>query len=193
MMFALLKAASLPFALIALLQHEEHAAEGGNNMLLNVNPGLIFWTVVTFVLLLLILKKVAWKPILSALDERENFIRESLDKSERAIAEADRLLKENKANLDRAEVESQKIITQGREFAEKLKTQILSDSKAEAQKIIDEATLEIKRKNEEAMEELKGQIASIAVDAAEKILRENLDKEKMSELANKYIDGLPKN
>lgn len=180
--------AKIGLALIALLSEGE--SKGG---LLDVNPGLIFWTVITFVALLLILKKVAWKPVLTALDEREKLIKESLEKSERAREEAEKLINENKANLAKAEEESQKVIAQAREFAEKLKTQIVEESKTEAKKIIDGASIEIDRKNKEAFESLKNQIAEIAVGAAEKIIKENLNKEKQSILVNKFIDELPKN
>lgn len=170
-------------------------AEGGEHKggLLDVNPGLIFWMFITFLFLLLILKKIAWKPILGALDEREKFIRESLEKSEKARTEAERLLALNQINLNKAEEEAQKIIAQGREFAEKLKTQIFEESKTEAKKIVDNAGAEIKRKQDEAFEMLKSQVSELAVQAAEKILRENLDKDKQIRLVNKYIDELPQN
>ncbi len=180
--------ANINLAFIALLSEGE--SKGG---LLDVNPGLIFWTVITFVILLLILKKVAWKPILNVLDEREKMIKESLEKSERAKEEAERLINENKANLAKAEEESQKVITQAREFAEKLKTQLIENSKAEAKKLIDDAGVEIERKNKEAFDSLKNQVAEIAVNAAEKIIKENLDKDKQFRLVNKFIDELPKN
>ncbi|MGE5680840.1 MAG: F0F1 ATP synthase subunit B [Bacillota bacterium] len=175
-------------AFIALQEAEEH--KGG---LLDVNPGLIFWTVITFVILLFILKKVAWKPILGALEERETFIKDSITRAETARNDAEKLLEENKANLARAEEEAQKIIAQGREFSEKLKAQMLAESKEQARKMIEDATAEIKRKNVEDFEALKSQVAQIAVQAAEKILRENLDKEKQEKLVNKFIDELPKN
>lgn len=171
-----------------LIQAEEH--KGG---LLDVNPGLIIWTIVTFIFLLLILKKLAWKPILGALDQRENFIKDSLEKSETARVEAEKLLEENKANLAKAEEEAQKIINQGRELAEKLKNQMLNESKDEARKIVEEASAEINRKNKEAMETLKSQVASIAIQAAEKIIKENLDKDRQTNIVNKFIDELPKN
>ena len=66
--------------------------------LLDVNPGLIFWTVITFILLLLILKKMAWKPILSSLNERENFIKESVERAETAKKESEEILEQNKKN-----------------------------------------------------------------------------------------------
>ncbi len=160
---------------------------------LDVNPGLILWTVVTFVILLLILKKVAWKPILNSLSERENFIKDSLEKAEKAQAEAEKLVAENRENLSKAEEEAKKVIEQGREYAEELKKRILDESRAEAKKMIEEASLEIERKNREAFNNLKEQVAEIAVDAAEKILRENLDKEKQVNLVNKYLEDLSKN
>lgn len=167
------------------------SGEGGGS-LLDVNPGLIFWTVVTFVLLLLILKKMAWKPILNSLSERENFIKDSVERAETAKKEAEKLLEENKKNLAEAEQEAQKVIAQGREYAENLKAQIVDESKLEAKKLIDDAAVEIERKNQEAFTSLKGDIASIAIEAAEKILRDNLDKEKQTKIVNEFIQDLSK-
>lgn len=178
--------AKLIFSFIAL-------SGGGSGGLLDVNPGLIFWTLITFILLLFVLKKFAWKPILNALSERENLIKESLEKAEIAKNEAEKLIEENKANLDKAEEEAQKIIAQSREYAEKLKAQMLGESSVEAKKKIDEAMIEIERKNQEAFNQMKDQIASIAVEAAEKIIRENLDETKQKNLVNKYLDDLSKN
>ena len=160
---------------------------------LDVNPGLIIWTVVTFVILLFLLKKFAWGPILKSLGERETFIKDSLDKAEQAQTEAQKLLEENKANLARAEDEAQKVIAQGREYSEKLKEQMLEESKAEAKKMIEDAKSEIEGKNKEAFNQLKEQVADIAVQAAEKILRENLDSDAQKKIVQKYIDDLSKN
>jgi F-type H+-transporting ATPase subunit b len=178
--------AKLIFGLIAL-------SGEGNGGLLDVSPGLFIWTVVTFIILLLVLKKMAWKPILNALSERENLIRESLEKAEIAQKEAEKLIEANKANLDKAEEEAQKIIAQSREYGEKLKSQMLEESNAQAKKRIDDAKIEIERKNQEAFNQMKDQIASIAVEAAEKIIRENLDETKQKNLVNKYLDDLSKN
>jgi F-type H+-transporting ATPase subunit b len=160
---------------------------------LDVNPGVILWTVVTFIFLLLILKKIAWKPILNSLNEREVFIKESLEKAEVANKEAEKLIADNKVNLLKAEEEAQKIIEQSREFAEKLKNQILEESKSSAKKMVEDAANEIERKNTEAFVKLKNQVADIAIQSAEKILRENLDKEKQTKLVKKYLDDLSKN
>ena len=168
-------------------------ASGGGGGPLDINPGVIIWTVITFMALLFVLKKLAWKPILNSLNERENFIKDSIEKAENARKETQKLLEENNQNLAKAEEESQKIIAQGREYAEKLKGQILDESKIQARKMINDAAAEIERKNLEAFESLKDQIADIAVSAAEKIIRENMDREKQNKIVKKFIDEMPKN
>lgn len=160
---------------------------------LDVNPGLIIWTVVTFIFLLLILKKLAWKPILNSLHERETLIKESLEKAENARKDAEKLISDNKASIVKAEEEAQKIIEQSREYAEKLKSQILDESKHSAKKMIEDATNEIERKNAEAFNKLKNQVAEIAINAAERIIKETLDKQKQINLVDKYLDELKSN
>jgi F-type H+-transporting ATPase subunit b len=167
------------------------AEEGGS--LISVEPGLVVWVFVTFVALLLILKKFAWKPILSALDQREAAIRESLEKAETAKEEARKILEANEANLAKAEEESRKIIGQSREYAEKMKQQIIQESRTEAKKIIEDASSEIERNKQSAFDELKTQVAEIAIQAAEKILRENLDKQTQHKIVDKYISEITKN
>jgi len=167
------------------------ASEGGS--LVDVNPGLIFWTVVTFLILLLVLKKVAWKPILTALGQREDAIKDSLEKAEKAKEEAQKILQENQASIVKVEEESRKIIEQSRVYADKLKEQIIRDSKVQAQRIIEDASSEIERKKEETFNELKTRVAEIAIQAAEKILSENLNKDSNKKLVNKYIDEIPRN
>lgn len=179
--------AASTLALLAL------GSEGGSGSLIDINPGLIFWTVVTFILLLLILKKVAWKPILTALDQRETAIKESLEKAEKAKEEAQRILYENQASLSKAEEESRKIVEQGRIYAEKLKEQMLKDSKEQAQKILSEATAEIDRKKEAAFGELKSQIADLVIQTTEKVLGETVDKNIHKKITDKYINEITKN
>lgn len=169
------------------------AAEGGNGGLLDVNPGLMIWTVVTFIVLLFILRKVAWKPILAALDKRENDIKVALEQAEKAKNEAKQILEANQANLAKAEEESKKIIEQSRAYAENLKEQMINESKDQAKKIVDDASSEIQRKKDAAFEELRSQVAEIAVNAAEKIIRESLDAQKSKQVVDKYLNEVAKN
>lgn len=174
---------------IALLAPEGESSGG----LLSVDFGLAFWTVLIFTLLLIILKKFAWKPILTALDERESAIKESLEKAEKAKEEAQKILDQNQANLAKAEEESRKIIEQSRVYAQKLKDQLMQDSKEQAQKMIEGASQEIERMKQSAFDELKSQVAEIAVDAAEKLLREKLDKEVNKKIVDKYLKDITRN
>jgi F-type H+-transporting ATPase subunit b len=161
--------------------------------LLEVNPGLIIWVIVTFIVLLWVLKKVAWKPILSALDQREAAIKESLEKAEKAKEEAQKVLDENKSNLAKAEEQSKKIIDQSRAYADKLKDQIIKDSKEQAKKIVDDASDEIERKKTAAFNDLKNQVAEIAINAAEKILKESINKESNKKIVDSYISSISGN
>lgn len=168
------------------------AAEGGGS-LLSVNAGLAFWTTLTFLILLFILGKFAWKPILTALKQREEAIKDSLEQAEKAKNEAKIILEENQASLSKAEEESKKIIEQSRQYAENLKEQMLKDSKTQAQKIIEEASAEIDRKKDAAFNELKNQIAEISVNAAEKILKQNLNADSNKKIVDIYISEISKN
>ena len=169
------------------------ASGSGGGSLLDVNPGLIIWTIVTFLILLFILKKVAWKPILSALDQREKDIKDSLEKAEKAKEDAQKILDENQATLAKAEEESKKIIEQSRSYAENLKEQMLKESKEQAKKIVEDAAEEIDRRKDSAFEELKDQVAKIAVNAAEKIMKQNLDAEKNKHIVDSYLKDVMKN
>jgi F-type H+-transporting ATPase subunit b len=161
--------------------------------LLDINPGLIIWTAVTFIALILILKKVAWKPILAALDQREGAIRDALEKADMAREEAQKVLEQNQANLNKAEDESRKIIEQSRSFAEKLKEQMLKETKDQAKKLLEDASAEIESKKEAAFNELKNQVAEIAINAAEKILKENLNQDNQKKIVDRYIGEITKN
>ncbi len=182
--------ANILFAIIALVVSEGESAEGG---LLSVNGGLAFWTVVTFILLVFLLTKFAWKPILSALKQREDAIKDSLEQAEKAKEEARQILAANQNNLAKAEEESKKIIEESRQFADNLKEQMLKESREQSQKLIADAADEIERKKNAAFDELKNQIADISVKAAEKILKENLDAEKNKKLVDKYLSDINKN
>lgn len=161
--------------------------------LLDINPGLIFWLFVTFLLLLLILKKFAWKPIINSLDQRELSIKNAIEKAEAAKNDAERILEENKKNLAKAEEQAQKIINEGREYTIKLRQEILDKTAEESRKMLDQAKIEIGRKKDEALNELRTTIADLAIKATEKILDETIDRQKHSLIISKYIENLSRN
>lgn len=179
------------FSKIGLINFLLLYSSGEKGGLLDVNPGLIFWTIITFLILLFILKKTAWQPILQALKEREDNIRSSLEKAEQARKEAEEILEKNRKNLAEAEEQVRKIINEGKEYAGKLRNEIISKANEEAQKMLENAKQEIENKKQEALTELKEIVADLSIQAAEKILEETLDKEKHKKLVEKLIQNLP--
>ena len=137
--------------------------------------GLVFWMIVTFSVLLFILKKYAWKPILSSIKEREETIENALSQAERAKEDMARLQGENLALLAEARQERDLMLREARDIKEK----IISDAKGmadeEAKKLIMRANDEINKQKFAAMEELKKEVASFSVQIAEKLVAVKLE------------------
>jgi len=158
--------------------------------MLEINPGVAIWTIITFLILVAILKKVAWKPIVYALTRREESIRKALEDAQRAREEAEKLMEENKRNLARAEEEVQKIIREGRETAERIRAEILERARKEADVMIERAKEEIERHREQAMLQLRAQVADLAIQVASKLIGEVLNEQKHKKLVEKYLQEI---
>ncbi|MEX1139175.1 MAG: F0F1 ATP synthase subunit B [Bacteroidota bacterium] len=156
----------------------------------DINPGLSIWTTVVFVLLVIVLGKFAWKPLLKNLQDREDKIRDSLEQAERARAEAAELLKQNERNMARAEEEYQKIIREARALGEKVKEDVVGKAHQQAQHELQAAKEEIKRDIEAAKQQLRGEVAELAIKAAEKILDETLDAAKHKKIVDNALNQL---
>ncbi len=160
--------------------------------MLTLNPGLIIWTIITFILVLAILRRYAWKPLLNALHAREETIRTSLAQAQDAQLRAQQLLDENSRRLAQAEEHSQRIIREGRDLGEKLKTEILEKADQSARQMVAQAKEEIRREKDAALAELRGEVADLAILAAGKILDANLDTQKQRQLVDTVIQDINK-
>jgi len=149
--------------------------------LLNHHLGFVVWATVAFLLLLLILKKVAWKPILGAIHERERSIESALEAAQNAKLEMARLTGENEALLKEARAERDLILKEAKE----LKDQIVAEAKTQAQvegaKMIEKARLEIENSKIAALAEVKDQVSTLSIEIAEKILRKQFDSKSSQE------------
>ena len=150
--------------------------------------GLVFWTTICFAILLFILGKYAWKPILAAVAERENSIETALSKAEAVREEMARLTHENEALLKQARAERDAIIAEGT----KVKNQIISEAKESAQKEgarqVELARQEINTQKAIAIADVKNQVASLSLEIAEKILRKQFeDQKKQDELVKELL------
>jgi len=150
--------------------------------------GLVFWTTVSFLILLFILRKFAWKPILSSISERELSIEDALQKAEAAKEEMTRLTGENEELLKQARAERDLILRE----AKHVKDQIIGEAKDAAQKegarMIEKARIEIDNQTAIAMAGVKEQVASLSIEIAEKILRKQFeDKQKQEDLVEDLL------
>ena len=158
--------------------------------MLEINPGLIFWTIITFIAVLAILSKVAWKPLLHALTSREEQIRTALQQAEEAQTEAKKLLEENKRQLAQAEAHSQQAMREGRAMGERLRVEIVEKANANARAMVEQAKEEIRRERDAALTQLRGEVADLAVIAAGKIIDANLDVNKHRQLVDNVIKDI---
>ena len=155
--------------------------------MLEINSGLILWTILTFVIVLIILRKAAWKPLLGALAAREESIRASLREAEDARAQAARLLEENKRQLAQAEEQSRHIIMEGRDMGERLKAELMEKANASTRGMIEQAKEEIRRERDAALIQLRSDATDLVIAAAGKVLDANLDTPKQRQLADAAI------
>ena len=150
--------------------------------------GLVVWTTLSFLILLFILGKFAWKPILGALNDRERFIEDSLSKAEAAKDEMARLTNENESLLKQARAERDQILSDAR----KVKEQMIADAKELAHKegarMIELARVEINNQKSIAMADVKNQVATLSLQIAEKVLRKQFeDQQKQDELVSQLL------
>jgi len=158
--------------------------------LLNVDPGLIIWTIITFLILLIILRKVAWKPILAMIDERETTIRQSLEDAEQAREEAEKKMQEYEERLSEARKESRRIIAEGKESAEKIRDDIIAEAQSQKQQMIDDARSQIDAERKKAVQDIRDSVADIAISAASKILQRQLDEKAHVDIIERSLQDM---
>ncbi|MGI4749593.1 MAG: F0F1 ATP synthase subunit B [Janthinobacterium lividum] len=150
--------------------------------------GLVFWTTLSFLILFLVLAKFAWKPIMSAIDERERSIEDALFKAEAAKEEMVRLTNENEQLLKQTRAERDLILKEAKQVKDQIITEAKNNAIVEGNKLIEKAKIEINSQKELAMADVKNQIATLSVDIAEKILRKQFDdKQKQNELVTDLL------
>ncbi len=136
--------------------------------------GLFFWQTVLFVLLVLLLKKFAWKPILDAVNEREQGIKDALDAAEQAKQEMANLQSDNEKLLKEARAERDAMLKEARDIKNKMINDAKDEAKVEADKMVAQAQAAIESEKKAALVDLKNQVASLSLDIAEKVVKENL-------------------
>ena len=154
----------------------EHSEGGGwLEKWLLPDPGIFLWTLVTFFIVLFVLRLKAWKPLIAALEKRESEIRNSLNAAEKAKKEAEAVSQEYDELVKKAQVEAQQIVAEGKSVGEKLKAEIENSAKTKADEIIVSARGQIEAEKEKAIKEIKSIIVDLSISAASKVIEKNLN------------------
>lgn len=156
--------------------------------------GLFIWQIVIFVGLIFLLKKFAWKPILDAVNEREEGIKNALESAENARNEMQNLQADNQRILQEARAERDAMLKDAREIKEKMVADAKSEAQEQGQKMIDQAKAAIESEKNAAMADLKSQVATLSLSIAEKVLKDELsNKESQTKLVESMLGDVKLN
>jgi len=163
--------------------------EGGSQFL-SPQPGTIIWTLITFVVLVVLLRLFAWKPVLGLLEERENAIRGSLDQAKAARDEAERHLAESREAMKKARLEMASVIEKGQKEAERFRQELMEKAQAEADEARSRGVEEIERQKRAAVAEIRAVAVDLAVQAAGRIVQSSMDEKSQRKLATEFLAGI---
>jgi F-type H+-transporting ATPase subunit b len=159
--------------------------------IMDLNPGLTLWTAITFLLLILVLSKYAFGPIVRMLDERERTIRDAIDQAKKEREEAERLLAQQKDSLVKAQREAAELAKRSQQEMEAFRQQLTAQARKEADDLVVTARKTIEEEKVKAVAQLRAEVADLAVAAAGRILKSGLDEKAQRQLVDEYIRDLP--
>ena len=158
--------------------------------LIEVNPGLMIWTLVCFVITFFVLRKFAFGPIQGAIDERRKRIRESVEEAERARTEARKLLEEHKALIAGAKSEAGGILAEARKVADSQRERAREEIEADRQRRLEETRKQIEAETVRALEQIRAEVADLTLIATEKVTGKVLDRDDHKRLIDDAIGEL---
>ena len=159
----------------------------GKVNLLDPNVGLMFWTVMIFVVLLFVLWKFAFPAILGAVEERERALAAALAEAKRDREEAAALLAEHRAQLEAGRAEAQRFVAEGRAIGEKMRTEMLEEARRDQQELLERARREIEAEKERAIHEMRLEAVDLAIAGASKVIEKNLDETANRRLVEQFL------
>ncbi len=184
--------ALLPF--LMLIQEHGAAAEGAEAAkggLLTPSGGLMFWTLIIFVLLFFILSRYAFKPITAAVEAREKALEDAIAGAKADREAAAQLLAEHRAQIDGARAEAQKMIVEGRQIGEKVRADMIEETRAQQQDMLERARREIEGEKQRAIAELRREAVDLAIAGAGKVIEKNLDDASNRRIVESFLSSIP--
>jgi F-type H+-transporting ATPase subunit b len=178
----------LPLLLVATPAFAQE--EGGSVNLLEPHAGLMFWTLLIFIVLLVVLSRFAFKPLTAAVAARERALEEAISGAKRDREEAARLLEEQNRRLAEARTEAQRFIAEGRAAGEKLRNDMLEQTRQQQQELLDRARAEIAAERDRAIADLRREAVDLAIAGAGKVIERNLDDQANRHLVESFLSSL---
>ncbi len=145
------------------------------------------WAIINFLILVVVLNKFLYKPLLSVMEERKEEIRKNMENAEDAKAEALKIKEKYSEEMHNARQEARSILERAEKLGEENKEKIIAEARQEADKITEKAQVAVRREKEEALTQLRNEVASLAIMAAEKIIDKNLDKKDHEKMIGDFI------
>ena len=162
------------------------------NPLVQLDPGLFIWTIITFLLVLFLLSKFAWKPLLKVLQEREDEIKSSLKDAEVAKTELEKVNLESEKILNNARAEARKIQAESKSVSEKQRDEIIHKAKEEAKKIVVNAESQIKMEKDLAIKQIQEKVIDLTFSISEKVIKKNLTTDDNEKIIKDSLKSLEK-
>jgi F-type H+-transporting ATPase subunit b len=183
------------FPLLLLIQ--EHAAtegaEAAKGGLLSPSGGLMFWTLIIFIALFIILSRAAFKPMLAAVEAREKSLEDAINKAQADRDAAAKLLAEHQAQLDSSRAEAQKMIAEGRAVGEKIRAEMVEETRGQQQDMLERARREIEAEKQRAIADLRREAVDLAIAGAGKVIEKNLDDQSNRSIVESFLSTIPVN
>jgi F-type H+-transporting ATPase subunit b len=171
---------------VALLAQESE----GTRTFMKPDTGLMIWTLIIFAVLMFVLSRFAFGPLTKAVRAREQSLQEAIDAAKRDRDEAAKLLADHQAKIEAARTEAQKIIVDGRGVAEKMRADMLEQTRGEQQALLQRARQEIESEKKNAIAEMRREAVDLALAGASKVIEENLESPKNRHLVETYLASL---
>ncbi len=175
---------ALPASPALALAQEEH---GGSPNLLDPHYGLMVWTLVIFVILLFVLSRYAFKPLTKAVAEREAALEAAIAGAKADRAEAARLLEEQRAGIAKAHADAQQLIAEGRAVGERVRAEMLEETRIQQEAMLERARAEIVREKDRAIQQLRAEAVDLAIAGATKVIEKNLDDQANRKLVESFL------
>jgi F-type H+-transporting ATPase subunit b len=176
--------------MFVLAQASTSAEDQSSNFLVSPNVGLMIWTLLAFVVAMLVLRKYAWPAITEALDKRQRAIEESIETAERTRAEAQQLLQEYRERLREARAQADEIVARARKAGEVHERETLEKARVQREELLEQTRRDIDAETRRAIQEIRNEVADLTVLATEKVTRKTLDEDDQKRLVEEALREL---